>query len=65
MFLVAYLQVYASLLLGFLIQDSEKDRSAAAALLPGGSLLPVLSSIQHMLLFYVQVSVAHSCCRVL
>jgi hypothetical protein len=49
-------QVYASLLLGFLIKDSEKDRSAAAALLPGGSLLPVLSSIQRMLLFYVQVN---------
>ncbi|GFH05752.1 uncharacterized protein HaLaN_00263 [Haematococcus lacustris] len=47
-------QVYASLLLGFLIQDCPASLEEAVSLLPGRTLQPVQTAIQRMLLFYVQ-----------
>eukprot|EP00967_Tisochrysis_lutea_P002894 scaffold3498_cov17-Tisochrysis_lutea.AAC.1 len=46
-------QVYASMLLGFIIQDCPSTRGLAATLLPGGTLKPLVSAIQRCLAFYV------------
>jgi hypothetical protein len=47
------LQVYAAMLLGFLLEDSPGSRVAAARLLEGNSLAPLVSAIQRGLVFYV------------
>ncbi len=49
-------QVYVAVLLGSLAQDSDGLCSAAAALLAGGSLGPVVASVERCLAFYVQVT---------
>ncbi|KAL4437365.1 hypothetical protein ABPG75_004504 [Micractinium tetrahymenae] len=45
-------EVYAAVLLGFLIQDCPEARGQAAALLPGRSLDGVAAAVEHALDFY-------------
>jgi len=47
-------EVYAAMLLGFLVEGDPKLRQRAAALLPGGSLQPVVSAVERCLEFYIR-----------
>lgn len=46
-------EAYGAILLGFLVQDCGEARAQAAALLPGGSLVPVIDAVERCLHFYV------------
>lgn len=46
-------EVYAAILLGFLVEGCPAARAQAAALLPTASLEPVVAAVQRCLLFYV------------
>lgn len=46
-------EVYAAILLGFLVEGDKEAQKAAAELLPGKSLAPVVSAVQRCLNFYV------------
>ncbi|KAK9817241.1 hypothetical protein WJX72_011651 [[Myrmecia] bisecta] len=50
----AILEAYAAVLLGFLLERDLSLRPVAAALMPEGSLDPVISAIHRCLQFYVQ-----------
>ena len=46
-------EVYACMLLGFLVQASPQAQREAAARLPGASLAPLAAAVERCLLFYV------------
>jgi hypothetical protein len=47
-------EVYAAILLGFLVEGDQAARAEAAALLPGGAgLAPVVAAVERCLAFYV------------
>lgn len=47
-------EVYAAILLGFLIEGDAAAQAEAAGLLPGGSVKPVVAAVARCLQFYVQ-----------
>lgn len=46
-------EVYAAILLGFLVEGDQTAQVEAAALLPGGTLKSVVAAVQRCLQFYV------------
>lgn len=47
-------EVYAAMLLGFLIEEDSSLRQQAASLLPGGTLEPIVAAVEKCLEFYVR-----------
>lgn len=47
-------EVYAAMLLGFLVEPDAALRQRAAAMLPGGTLQPVIAAVEKCLEFYTR-----------
>jgi len=57
-----YAQVYASMLLGFLVADCSAAQALAASLMPGGTLDPLVAAIQQCLAFYISAGAITDVC---